>query len=402
MLLYGSHRIGSGPALAARLFVGGFHKLLDRVDDALVTGSLMTRLPDGTTRMLGGRKPGFAAEITLHDWRSLLRLETGGTVGFYQAWDAGEWESPDPVALFALVVANSDAMGEMGRAKGPWRLAAKFMHWLNRNTRQQAERNIHAHYDLGNDFYGAWLDPTMSYSSGLDFVHGGLEGSQHRKWELLAQRLGTPETLLEIGCGWGALSNYFAERGSKVTGISLSGEQLDWARERQAGSIEFRHQDYRDVSGQYDGIVSVEMVEAVGRKYWPDFFDCLARNLKPGGRAAIQFIAMREALFKGYARNADFIQSYIFPGGLLILTSEFRRLAAERGLSWEDQEDFGLDYAETLKAWRANFEKAVREKLLPGGFDEHFIRLWRFYLMYCEGGFRGGGITVSQATLVKR
>jgi len=401
MLLYGSHRIGAGSALAARLFVGGIHKVLDRFDDALVAGSLVARLPDGTTRMFGGRQPGFEAEITLRDWRSLLRLATGGSVGFYQSWEAGEWESPDPVALFALVVANSDTMGETGRAKGPWRLAAKFMHWLNRNTPEQAERNIHAHYDLGNDFYGAWLDPTMSYSSGFDFARGGLEASQHNKWERLAQRLGNPKALLEIGCGWGALSNYFAERGSKVTGISLSDEQLDWARDRQASSIEFRHQDYRDVAEQYDGIVSVEMVEAVGRKYWPDFFDCLARNLKPGGRAAIQFIAMREALFKGYARNADFIQSYIFPGGLLILTSEFRRLAAERGLSWEDQEDFGLDYAETLKAWRANFEKAVRENLLPPGFDERFIRLWRYYLMYCEGGFRGGGITVSQVTLVK-
>ena len=400
MLLYGSHRIGSGPDLVARLFTGGFHKLLDSFNDALASGALLAHLPDGNTRMLGGRKPGFAAEITLHDWRALLRLATGGTAGFYQSWEAGEWESPDPVALFALVVANSDTMGETGRAKGPWRLAARLMHRLNRNTRRQAKRNIHAHYDLGNDFYGAWLDPTMSYSSGLDFGPSGLEAAQHRKWERLAERLGNPETLLEIGCGWGALSNYFAARGSKVTGISLSDEQLEWARKRHAGSIEFRHQDYRDVAEQFDGIVSVEMVEAVGREYWPDFFDCLAGNLRPGGRAAIQFIAMREDLFEGYARNADFIQAYIFPGGLLIRTSEFRRLAAERGLSWEDQEDFGLDYAETLKAWRENFECAVREGRLPAGFDERFIRLWRFYLMYCEGGFRGGAITVSQATLI--
>jgi len=401
MLLEGSHRIGTGPDFLARLFSGGFHKMLDSFDRSLEKGSLLVRLPDGTVRMLGGRNAGFAAEIALHDWRALLRLATGGSAGFYQAWEAGEWESRDPVALFALVVDNSDTMGETGRAKGPWRLAAKFLHWLNRNTREQAERNIHAHYDLGNDFYGAWLDPTMSYSSGLDYGAMGLEAAQHRKWERLAERLGDPATLLEIGCGWGALSNYFASRGSKVTGISLSDEQLEWARRTCAEGIEFRHQDYRDVSGQYDGIVSVEMVEAVGRKYWPTFFDCLARNLKPGGRAAIQFIAMRDDLFEGYARNADFIQAYIFPGGMLIRTSEFRRLAAERGLSWEDQEDFGLDYAETLKAWRINFDRAAEEGRLPAGFDERFIRLWRFYLMYCEGGFRGGGITVSQATLVK-
>lgn len=401
MLLEGSHRIGTGPDFVARLFSGGFHKMIDRFDRGLEKGSLLARLPDGTVRMLGGRNPGFTAEIALHDWRALLRLATGGSAGFYQAWEAGEWESRDPVALFALVVANSDTMGETGRAKGPWRLAAKFLHRLNRNTLEQAERNIHAHYDLGNDFYGAWLDPTMSYSSGLDYGAQGLQAAQHRKWERLAERLGNPATLLEIGCGWGALSNYFASRGSKVTGISLSDEQLAWARRHSAEGIDFRHQDYRDVSGQYDGIVSVEMVEAVGREYWPTFFDCLARNLKPGGRAAIQFIAMRDDLFEGYARNADFIQAYIFPGGMLVRTSEFRRLAAERGLSWEDQEDFGLDYAETLKAWRINFDRAAEEGRLPDGFDERFIRLWRFYLMYCEGGFRGGGITVSQATLVK-
>ncbi|WEK47186.1 MAG: cyclopropane-fatty-acyl-phospholipid synthase [Candidatus Andeanibacterium colombiense] len=405
-LLEGGHRIHTGPAPIARLFAGGGQTLLDRVDKGLMRGSLAVRLPDGSTRLLGGRAPGFEADIHLKDWRALLRLATGGSAGFYQAWETGEWDSRDPVTLFALVMQNGTTMGETGRAKGPWRLAARLLHWLNRNTREQAERNIHAHYDLGNDFYGAWLDPTMSYSSGLRFGADGLEASQHTKWARLVERLATggksPETLLEIGCGWGALSNYFASRGSKVTGISLSDEQLQWAASRQAGAIDFRHQDYRDVEGQFDAIVSVEMVEAVGREYWPSYFDCLERCLKPGGRAAIQFIAMREELFDGYARNADFIQAYIFPGGLLIRTSEFRKLAAERGLVWEDQEDFGLDYAETLKAWRANFDRACDEQRLPDGFDERFCRLWRFYLMYCEGGFRGGGITVSQATLVKR
>ncbi|OJW69951.1 MAG: cyclopropane-fatty-acyl-phospholipid synthase [Sphingomonadales bacterium 63-6] len=406
MLLAGSHRVHTGPSLLARLFAGGGHKLLDEADAGLETGTLLVHLPGGGIRRLGGRAPGFDAELALHDWRALVRVATGGSVGFYQGWDAGEWSSPDEVALFALVMANGEALGDTGRAKGPWRIAGRLLHWLNRNTRERAEKNIHAHYDLGNDFYGAWLDPTMSYSSGFryDAAQGvaGLEPSQHAKWERLAQRLGTPEKLLEIGCGWGALSNYFASRGSKVTGISLSDEQLNWARQRQDGGIDFRHQDYRDVAGQFDGIVSVEMVEAVGREYWPSFFDCLARNLRPGGRAAIQFIAMQEELFDGYAHNADFIQAYVFPGGLLIRTSEFQRLAAERGLSWEDQEDFGLDYAETLKAWRFNFDRAEEEGRLPAGFDERFCRLWRFYLMYCEGGFRGGGITVSQATLVKR
>jgi cyclopropane-fatty-acyl-phospholipid synthase len=401
VLLEAGRRFGSEPGLFARLIAPGFHKLLDRIDNGLNMGSITARLPDGTTRLMGGRKPGFDAEVHIRDWRALLRLATGGSVGWYQAWESGEWSSADPVALFAVFAANAPSLGDTGRAKGPWRLASRALHWLNRNTRVQAERNIHAHYDLGNDFYGAWLDPTMSYSSGYRWGGDGLEASQRRKWQRLAGRLGEPETLLEIGCGWGALAGYFAGRGSKVTAISLSDEQLAWAREHHAGP-DFRKQDYRDTSGQFDGVVSVEMVEALGREYWPAFFDCLARNLKPGGRAAIQFIAMRDDLFEGYARNADFIQAYVFPGGLLIKTSEFRRLAAERGLAWEDQEDFGRDYAETLKAWRTNFDAAEMHGRLPAGFDRRFCDLWRFYLMYCEGAFRGGAITVSQVTLARR
>jgi cyclopropane-fatty-acyl-phospholipid synthase len=382
------------------VFAGGFHKMLDRVDAGLERGSVLGRLPDGSTRLLGGRAEGFVTEVEIRDWRALLRLALGGSSGWYQAWEAGEWTSPDPVSLFALFMDNGDQLGEIGRAKGPWKLGARFAHWLNRNTRTGAERNVQAHYDLGNDFYRAWLDSTMSYSSAYRWAGDGLEAAQKRKWARLADRLGTPETLLEIGCGWGGLSAFFAERGSRVTGISLSDEQLGWCRERHP-SVEFRKQDYRDCAGQFDAIVSVEMVEALGRSYWPTFMDCLARNLKPGGRAAIQFIAMRETLFESYARNADFIQAYVFPGGLLIKASEFRALAEERGLSWQDQEDFGLDYAETLKAWRGSFDAAAQEGALPADFDERFRNLWRFYLMYCEGGFRGGAIDVAQVTMLK-
>ncbi len=400
-LLAGGRRFGASPGVFSRLFAGGFHKLLDRIDDGLARGSILARLPDGSTRLLGGRAEGFVGEVEIRDWRALLRLALGGSCGWYQAWEAGEWASPDPVPLFALFMANADTLGEIGRAKGPWRLAARVAHWLNRNTRAGAERNIQAHYDLGNDFYRAWLDPTMSYSSAYRFADDGLEAAQRRKWDATsASGSARPETILEIGCGWGGLSAFLAERGSKVTGISLSDEQLGWCRAHHP-AVEFRKQDYRDCDGQYDAIVSVEMVEALGREYWPTFMDGLARNLKPGGRAAIQFIAMRDSLFESYARNADFIQAYVFPGGLLIKASEFRALAEARGLSWQDEEDFPLDYAETLKAWRAGFDAAAREGRLPDGFDERFRNLWRFYLMYCEGGFRGGGITVSQVTLVK-
>lgn len=399
-LLEAGRHFGARPGLFARLLSPGFTAMLDRIDAGLETGAIHARLPDGTSRTLGGRAPGFECRVDLKEWRALVRLATGGSAGWYQAWEAGEWDSPDPVPLFALFMANGVSLGETGRAKGPWRLAGAALHWLKRNTRAQAARNIHAHYDLGNDFYAAWLDPTMSYSSAYRMSDDGLEAAQRRKWARLAERVGQPGTLLEIGCGWGGLAGHFAAQGAQVTAISLSDEQLAFARQRHP-DVDFRKADYRDVSGQFDAIVSVEMVEALGRQYWPAFMDCVARNLKPGGRAAIQFIAMQDELFDGYARNADFIQAYVFPGGLLIRTSEFRALAEARGLEWCDSEDFGLDYAETLKAWRERFDAAEREARLPAGFDARFCRLWRYYLQYCEGGFCGCGITVSQVTLVK-
>lgn len=400
-LLAGAARFERRSGVIARLIAPQLHKILDRIDRGLEYGSIRGTLPDGSTRLLGGRKPGFETEIHLHDWRGLMRLATNGSIGWYQAWEAGEWTSPDPVPVFALFNINAASLGDTGRAKGPFRMLARFGHWLNRNSRVGAQRNIQAHYDLGNDFYGQWLDPAMNYSSAIFADGDSLEDAQRRKWARLAERLGHPDTVLEVGCGWGGLADHLAKRGAAVTAISLSDEQLAWARHRQAPSIDFRKQDYRDVAGQFDAIVSVEMVEAVGREYWPSYFDCIAKNLKPGGRAAIQYISMADWMFEDYARSADFIQAYIFPGGLLIRTSEFQRLAAERGLMWEDQQDFGLDYAETLKIWRENFDAAVSEGRLPAGFDERFTRLWRYYLMYCEGGFRGRGIDVHQVTLVK-
>ncbi len=401
-LLSGGDRFARKPGLLARLVSPGFRKNLDRVDAGLERGSLLAHLPDGTSRLLGGRAPGVEAELTLKDWRGLLRLATSGSVGWYQAWEADEWESPDLVSVFAVVSQNAAPLGDVGRAKGPFRLAAHFAHRFNRNSKSGARRNIQAHYDLGNDFYRAWLDPTMTYSSARFDGGDDLEQAQRAKWEALSRRIGEPATVLEIGCGWGSLANHLQQRGAQVTAISLSDEQLAWARESQHPGIDFRKQDYRDTSGQFDAIVSVEMVEALGREYWPTFMDCVARNLKPGGRAAIQYISMQDDLFDAYAASADFIQAYVFPGGLLIRSSEFRQLAEERGLSWEDEDGFGLDYATTLAQWRKNFDAAVTEGRLPDGFDDRFVGLWRFYLDYCEGGFRGGSINVHQVTLVKR
>lgn len=415
-LLSAGARFARSPGLLARLIAPGFHKVLDRIDAGLAHGSIVARLPDGGTRLLGGRAPGFEAEVEIRDWRALVRLATNGSIGWYQAWEAGEWDSPDPVPLFALFMANADELGDTGRAHGPFRLAAKFAHWLNRNTHAGAERNIHAHYDLGNDFYAAWLGQSMCYSSALfdapsapskvEQMVTPLDYAQLGKVTAMLNRVRADQaqTLLEIGCGWGLLAHAAAGFGAQVDAISLSDAQLAYCRSRQvSGQLapNFRKLDYRDTHGQYDAIVSVEMVEALGREFWPDFMDCVARNLKPGGRAAIQFISMKDSLFDAYARSADFIQAYIFPGGLLIRTSEFRRLAEARGLAWTDQADFGADYAETLRIWRENFDDAAVEGRLPAGFDDRFVRLWRYYLMYCEGGFRGGGINVHQVTLVK-
>lgn len=400
VLLESGQRFGPKPGLLARLFAPALGSILHRIDTGLARGAIHATLPDGTRRKLGGNAPGFECDVVLHDWHALLRLATEGSVGWYQAWAAGEWSSPDPVALFALFMDNAVSLGDAARAKGPWRLLARAMHASRRNTREGARKNIHAHYDLGNDFYASWLDPTMTYSSALGVGEDGLEAAQRRKWDALSQRIGSAHSVLEIGCGWGSLSAHLVGEGREVTAISISDRQLQWARANNAGP-DFRKCDYRDIQGQFDAIVSVEMVEALGRDYWPTFMDCVARNLKPGGRAAIQYISIAEPIFDAYAASADFIQAYVFPGGMLIRTSEFRLLAEERGLKWCDQRDFGIDYADTLERWRFRFDEAHEKGRLPKDFDRRFRDLWRYYLMYCEGGFRGKGIDVHQVTLVK-
>jgi SAM-dependent methyltransferase len=265
-LVSGGWRLAAGPQWLARLVAGGVSRILDRIDAGLETGSIRTTLPDGSQRLLGGRAPGFDAVVRLNSYRSLVRLATGGSIGWFQAWQEGEWDSPDPVPLFALFMANASALGNVGRAQGPWRWAMRLLHHLRRNTRAGSLRNIHAHYDLGNDFYAAWLDPTMCYSSARFAPGDDLEQAQRRKLESIAARLEGARDVLEIGCGWGALAAHLAEEGARVTAISLSDEQLAFACQRYPDDgIDFRKQDYRDTQGSFDGIVSVEMVEAVGR-----------------------------------------------------------------------------------------------------------------------------------------
>ncbi len=397
----GRHLVKPKSMRVARLIALAFHKILDRIDDGLVGGSLEAHLPDGSVRILGGRGAGPTVVVIVHRWRALLRLAHSGSVGWYEGWAAGEWSSPDPVPLFDLFMRNRMTLGATARAKGLSRIAKRIRHALKPNHRAGAKRNVVAHYDLGNDFYAAWLDPSMTYSSAMFAGDDTLERAQQRKIAALVDRLGAPATVLEIGCGWGSLAKAVAATGACVTAISLSPRQLAWACADNVLGVRFEERDYRDVTGSYDAIVSVEMVEAVGQRNWPAFLDTVARSLKPGGRAAIQFIAIADDIFERYATSADFIQSHVFPGGMLISQRRFRLLAEARGLAWTDQADFGLDYAETLKRWRANFDAAVAAGRLPAGFDAAFVALWRYYLMYCEGGFRGGGIEVSQVTLVK-
>lgn len=390
--------------IAGRLLAVPFHRILDRIGGSLEAGGIDATLPDGTHRLLGGRAPGPLPIVVIHRWRALTRLVTGGSIGWYRAWRDGDWSSPDPVPLFDLFMRNRVALGRTARSGGVSRAAARAWHWLRRNTPQRARENIEAHYDLGNDFYREWLDDSLTYSSALFAGDEPLEVAQRRKLDAILARTGARrgDTLLEIGCGWGSFATVAAEAGVAVRCLTLSTEQKAHGDALALPSVTFALADYRAEQGRYDAVASIEMVEAVGQAYWPAYLDTVARVLKPGGRAALQYISIAEDVFPAYAASVDFIQRYVFPGGMLLSTDRFRALAEARGLSWQDHHAFGQDYAETLRRWRDRFDRADAEGRIPPRLDATFRDLWRYYLMYCEGGFRGGGIDVAQVTLVKR
>jgi cyclopropane-fatty-acyl-phospholipid synthase len=408
-LVRADRRFATGGGLVARLSAPAITRVLDQIDRRLECGGLETTLPDGSRRRLGFRGAGADAVVHISSWMALVRLATSGSVGWYKAWPLGEWSSPNPVAIFELFSANSKPLGDIGRAKGPFRWVNALAHRPRHNAPRTAKQNIAAHYALGDGFYSAWLDPTMTYSSArFTDPDDRLEAAQLNKIHALLDRLDLQpgHRLLEIGCGWGTLAMEAAKRGASVVGLTLSSEQKDWAERKIAEAglsdrIEIRLQDYRTTSEQFDAVASVEMVEAVGQRWWGAYLDSIARNLKTGGRAALQFISIRHHMFESYARNADFIQTYIFPGGCLLDEPQFAEQARERGLSWEAREGFRLDYAETLKRWRVRYNDAVAGGALDG-FAQPFHDLWRYYLMDCEGGFRGGAIDVAQVTMVKR
>ena len=390
---------GSAPTAARTVF---------RLLRDLRHGSLDVQLPDGSSLHFGAAAgDGPRAAIRLRHWRVCAQALKSGDIGFAESFIAGDWTTPDLTALLTLFIANRDAIERV--IYGSWwgALLYRAKHLLNRNSRQGSRKNVHLHYDLGNAFYRLWLDPTMNYSSAWfeGDRSGDMVAAQHAKVRRALRQCGLQpgQRLLEIGCGWGALAQTAArEFAARVTGVTLSREQLAWAQQRVAGSVpgvELRRQDYRDIDdGPYDAIASIEMFEAVGREYWPGFFATVRRLLAPGGRACIQCITIRDDLFERYLRSTDFIQQYIFPGGLLPSPSAFRAAAAQAGLQVVDELEFGLDYAETLRRWRERF-LAEDTRVRQLGFDTCFMRTWEFYLAYCEAAFATGNTGVMQFTL---
>ena len=387
------------PAAARAAFA-----LLERMQH----GTLTVLLPDGATRAFGHGRP--HATLELHDWDVCSAALARGDIGFAEAYMAGHWTTPSLADLLGLFIRNRNALDEA--VYGSWwgRIAYRIRHLLARNTRAGSRRNIQAHYDLGNDFYKLWLDPTMNYSSAWfrkpDMT---LPEAQDAKVfrALRMANAGPGMRVLEIGCGWGALAEMGArDFGAHVTGVTLSHEQLAYAAGRLGRSgasqlAELRLQDYRDIEdAPFDAICSIEMVEAVGRQFWPQYFQTVARLLKPGGRACIQSITIDEALWPRYIRGTDFIQQYVFPGGCLPTKALFAQHARAAGLEVVDTFSFGTDYARTLHLWRERF-LAERTRVQALGFDDTFIRLWEFYLCYCEAAFAQGNTDVVQFTLAK-
>ncbi len=378
-------------------------RLLNKVS----TGRLRVILPGGGVIEKYGEQEGSEATLILHRWRALRRLIFNGDIGFAEGFIEGDWTTPDLTALIRFAAQNRTAFTGSMRGSVPMRLLNRLGHRLNANTRRGSRRNIEAHYDLGNEFYRQWLDPSMLYSSAIfDETTPTLEAAQRRKLDRLVERLqlNGGEQILEIGCGWGALAIHLAtQANAHVTGITLSPSQLGWAKEAaektdRAEQIDLKLTDYRDVDGQFDRIVSVEMFEAVGEAYWPSYFDTLKRCLKPGGRAVLQIISIDQNRFDGYRRKADFIQKYVFPGGFLPSDAALEKAIGSAGLRLADTELFGQSYARTLVEWRQRFH-ARWQTISLLGFDERFRRLWDYYLCYCEAGFAEGTINVGFYTL---
>lgn len=383
--------------LAARFVL----KALDRFS----VGRLTVRLPDGSMRIFGSDASGPTADIEIKDWRFFRRILLDGDIGFAEAYMEGFCDSSDLAGLIALLAENEKALGGVARTNLVHSLLLKLLHRRRNNSREGSKKNIHAHYDLGNEFYGLWLDPSMTYSSALydGERNKPLEAAQTAKYERILDQIGAKQgdSILEIGCGWGGFAETAARRGMRVTGVTISAKQLEFARERLgrahlADRVDLQFRDYRDIEGRYDHIVSIEMVEAVGERYWPDYFATLKRHVAPGGSALVQAIVIADEFFETYRRHPDFIQTYVFPGGMLLSPASLREQCKQAGLKIAELYSFGLDYARTLEAWLGRFDR-VADQVAKLGFDERFRRMWRYYLAYCAAGFSTQRTDVLQA-----
>jgi len=379
------------------------------VAKAMRAGRLDVALPDGRVFRAEGLEPGIEARLDIHDPEVFARLVREGYLGFCEAYLDGGWSTPDLQAFLDLLNDDNEAIYNGYPGQRVAQIYERIRFWFKRNSKGQAKRNIAYHYDLGNAFYRLWLDGTMTYSSAL-FEAGSesLETAQTAKYRALVDAMGVApgDHVLEIGCGWGGFAEYAAaERGLRVTGLTISPAQLDYARERIAKAgladrVELKLQDYRDERGTYDGIASIEMFEAVGERYWPVFFESLAARLRAGARATLQIITVEDRRFEAYRKDVDFIQKYIFPGGMLPGPSALRAEVARAGLEVLGSIEFGQSYSRTLRRWHDRFEE-VWPEVAALGFDDRFRRMWEFYLTSCAAAFRGGSCDVTQITLAR-
>lgn len=377
----------------------------------LQSGFLKMSLPNGEIKEFGSPQDSLHAEIHILDWSVFKQVLSSGDIGFAESYIRGQWNTPDLKAILELAIRNRTILEKAIYGKWYGSLIYRLKHWLRDNSKSGSRKNIHSHYDLGNAFYTLWLDPSMSYSSAW-FSEGdkqALADAQRAKIARILQSIQSKsgDHLLEIGCGWGGFMEEALRAGSSVTGLTLSTEQRSFALARlekvrqenpSGNAFEVRLQDYRDCKEQFDGIASIEMFEAVGEKHWAEYFQTIASRLKQGGKACIQTIVIAEELFERYRHNTDFIQQYVFPGGMLPSRTSFKAYAESAGLRVESEFAFGHDYAKTLCAWRDSFNQKLHE-ITQLGFDEAFIRLWNFYLMYCAAGFSERNIDVVQFTL---
>ncbi len=369
--------------------------------DTIESGTLYVTTPDGKTRTFEGRAPGAKAQIELKDWRVVSNMMRKGDIGLAEDYRAGHWDTDNLVALTTLGLVNRTALDQFVVGNNFSRALSMLSYLMRLNTLKGSRKNIHAHYDLGNDFYKLWLDPTMTYSAAL-FRNDNetIEQAQHNKYDRMVDCLGQQSgNLLEIGCGWGGFAERASMRGDyKIKGITLSEQQHEYATDRLKNNAEIALEDYRHQKGTFDHIVSIEMFEAVGERYWPVYFNKLGSLLNRKGKAVIQTITMNEQDFPRYRRGGDFIRSYIFPGGMLPSPSRFTEEAARAGMKAQNPFFFGQDYAKTLEHWLHAFDQK-QPQIKALGFDDGFIRLWRFYLAACIAGFKTGRTDVMQVEL---